>query len=56
MIVPIRDTDAFASAMLKLIESPSLVEGMRNYNLKKREEFRTSQIVDKWIEVINKFL
>jgi glycosyltransferase involved in cell wall biosynthesis len=55
MIVPIRDTDAFASAMLKLIESPSLVERMRNYNLKKREEFRTSQIVDKWIEIINSF-
>ena len=55
LIVPVHDTEAFASAMLKLVESPSLVERMRNYNLKKREEFRTSQIVDKWIEIINRF-
>lgn len=55
LIVPVSDTEAFASAMLKLIETPSLVERMRNYNLKKREEFRTSQIVDKWIEIINRF-
>lgn len=55
LIVPVRDTEAFASAMLKLVEFPVLAERMRHYNLKKREEFRTSQIVDKWIEIINRF-
>ena len=55
IIVPVRDTEAFAAAMNHLIESPDAVERMRGYNLKKREEFRTEQIVNKWLEIIERF-
>ena len=55
IIVPVRDTEAFAEAMNRLIESPESVERMRGYNLKKREEFRTEQIVNKWLEIIERF-